>query len=452
MSEGAEDLGRASHDSLIKKVIGHLSEHSEEVGERLVKAYKAEIVDYRSLLVGFIDEDVAEMARRNLITLLSWLTGEANEQRSLEEFRNSAVRRFRQGVSVQALLHAYRVWGQVVWDEIARLPVCQAAPSTGFAVAGEIMRYVNNVSLAVANSYLEESEDVIQDRQLAERDALEELISGSPLSDRVSSYLSRLRMEPRQQQCVLLLRRRHTAIAEPHTIRDSLTAVRRLLPADIYNRPLVGLREEEIVVILPVEEIAGSKIRETANELAAELDGFTVAVSRVHHGGAGVSAAYREAADTVRVADSQDHQRAYFYTDLMLRTVVERSGLKDAILSETVSRLVEYDSTHRSSLVQTLQTYIAHRFNLTRTAEKLTVRPNTVRYRLKRIRDVSGRDPNQADDLILLALGALIANTASAPITPNSSDEPGDVSGQSTARGPGGLSIAEDLEQIAAGL
>jgi sugar diacid utilization regulator len=49
--------------------------------------------------------------------------------------------------------------------------------------------------------------------------------------------------------------------------------------------------------------------------------------------------------------------------------------------------------------------FIRTRFNLTKSAEILTVHPNTVVYRLRRIRELGGRDPHDVDDLIVLALG-----------------------------------------------
>ncbi|WP_162903602.1 CdaR family transcriptional regulator [Leucobacter sp. wl10] len=402
--QGSEVLS----DPLLLPVIQHLADNAEAIGERLLEAYTDEIVDYRSLPEGYLSRDVADMARRNLLTLLSWLSGEVDEARSLEEFRNSAVRRFRQGVSVQALLHAYRVWGQVVWNEIARLPVCQTSPATGFTVAGEVMRYVNRVSLAVANSYLEEAEDVIQDRQLAERDALEELLSSSLISERVASYLTRLGTHLRQEHRVLLLRRRHSTASEPHDTRDGLAAVRRFLARDPRYRPLIGLREDEIVVVLPMPEERKLSIREVADDLARSLDAFVVGVSRAHEGEAQVATAYREAADASRVAYARGDRRAYFYTDVLLQSVIDRSGLGDVVHAETVAPLIAYDRKHGSKLSDTLRAYILHRLNLTRTAEELSVQPNTVRYRLDRIRELSGRDPNHPDDLILLALGVRI--------------------------------------------
>jgi len=58
-----------------------------------------------------------------------------------------------------------------------------------------------------------------------------------------------------------------------------------------------------------------------------------------------------------------------------------------------------------AQLVPTLRAYVTCAFNLTRSAELLQVHPNTVVYRLRRIRELSGRDPQDPDDLLLLFLG-----------------------------------------------
>jgi DNA-binding PucR family transcriptional regulator len=77
----------------------------------------------------------------------------------------------------------------------------------------------------------------------------------------------------------------------------------------------------------------------------------------------------------------------------------------DRILDSTLRPLVEYDEAKQAELVPTLRAYLASGFNLTRSAEVLHVHPNTVVYRLRRIRELSGRDPQRPDDLLLLFLG-----------------------------------------------
>ena len=52
----------------------------------------------------------------------------------------------------------------------------------------------------------------------------------------------------------------------------------------------------------------------------------------------------------------------------------------------------------------TLRAYIAASTNMTQSGRLLTVHPNTVVYRLRRIRELTGRDPHAMDDLQVLFL------------------------------------------------
>jgi DNA-binding PucR family transcriptional regulator len=67
--------------------------------------------------------------------------------------------------------------------------------------------------------------------------------------------------------------------------------------------------------------------------------------------------------------------------------------------------VVEYDRQHGAALVATLSAYTQTRFNLTKSAALLSVHPNTVVYRLGRVHELSGRDPHDVDDLLVLWLG-----------------------------------------------
>jgi DNA-binding PucR family transcriptional regulator len=72
-------------------------------------------------------------------------------------------------------------------------------------------------------------------------------------------------------------------------------------------------------------------------------------------------------------------------------------------------RLLEVDGGRAGALTQTLRAYAACDLNVARTAERLTVHPNTVHYRLSRIATLTGRDPRRFDDLaeLLTALRVL---------------------------------------------
>ena len=81
----------------------------------------------------------------------------------------------------------------------------------------------------------------------------------------------------------------------------------------------------------------------------------------------------------------------------------------DRILGQTLRPLIVYDIAHQTALVRTLRTYVEAEFNLTKSAEALHVHPNTVMYRLRRVKELCGRDPHDPDDLLFLYLALKVA-------------------------------------------
>lgn len=68
------------------------------------------------------------------------------------------------------------------------------------------------------------------------------------------------------------------------------------------------------------------------------------------------------------------------------------------------ARLVEHDQDHNSDLVETLCAWLDHFGDNTSAAESLHVHPNTFRYRLKRVSEVSGMDLGDCDVRLSLML------------------------------------------------
>lgn len=72
--------------------------------------------------------------------------------------------------------------------------------------------------------------------------------------------------------------------------------------------------------------------------------------------------------------------------------------------NQVIGPLVDYDTQHRGSLVQTIDAYFAHHGNISQTAESLFVHRNTLLYRLERIQELTRHDLNQADMRLALQL------------------------------------------------
>ena len=68
-----------------------------------------------------------------------------------------------------------------------------------------------------------------------------------------------------------------------------------------------------------------------------------------------------------------------------------------------------------SPLLATIEAYLAAGGALEPTARNLFVHPNTVRYRLHRIADLTGRDPWDPRDLMVLRTAVILGRLAQTP-------------------------------------
>jgi hypothetical protein len=77
--------------------------------------------------------------------------------------------------------------------------------------------------------------------------------------------------------------------------------------------------------------------------------------------------------------------------------------------SRVLGRLLEYDEAHQAGLFETLRTFLAQSGSWTRTADELFLHVNTVRYRITRVEELTGRDLSRLEDRVdlLLALHSL---------------------------------------------
>ena len=73
--------------------------------------------------------------------------------------------------------------------------------------------------------------------------------------------------------------------------------------------------------------------------------------------------------------------------------------------AETVEPLVEYDDQYDTDLVATVETYLESDANVPATAKRMFTHRHTIRYRLERIRDLSGHDATATEGRERLGLG-----------------------------------------------
>src|SRR5439155_6885267 len=72
---------------------------------------------------------------------------------------------------------------------------------------------------------------------------------------------------------------------------------------------------------------------------------------------------------------------------------------------ETVAPLLAYDEQYDTELVRTLETFLDSDGNVAGTAQKLYTHRHTVRYRLERVKELTGLDVGSTDGREKLGLG-----------------------------------------------
>ncbi|QKS72344.1 PucR family transcriptional regulator ligand-binding domain-containing protein [Paenalkalicoccus suaedae] len=103
-----------------------------------------------------------------------------------------------------------------------------------------------------------------------------------------------------------------------------------------------------------------------------------------------------------------EEKRLVFYEDLgVYRLFAEIKNTEEMhqFFGETVNALVEYDRDHDLELMETLRVYFTHNESLNQTSKALFIHVNTLKYRLQRIKLLTGLSVQSSEDKLMLHLG-----------------------------------------------
>jgi len=174
----------------------------------------------------------------------------------------------------------------------------------------------------------------------------------------------------------------------------------------------------EVMVLVPGGEPDAAQRASDAvvRELEASLPGHTFAVgrSRVALDPADLARAANEALLAANVAEGdqagEDGHRVLAFDDtgayrLLLSAMSEDPAELQRFYAETIEPLVAYDEQYETDLVVTVEAFLDADGNVAGTAQRLFTHRHTIRYRLERVRELSGLDVGSTDGREKLSLG-----------------------------------------------
>ncbi|MFF3511759.1 PucR family transcriptional regulator [Streptomyces sp. NPDC002573] len=371
-------------------VAGALHARLPELGERIAERIQADVVAYQDeALIPF--DSLRHSCTANADLVLKHLSDAAATPDPLPA-RDTGRIRAKQGVPLADALHAYRIGFEFLWSEILDEAYRHPDVSDAQLVAesAKIWSLFGRYAEAVAEAHRETTAELTLQRQ-ARRSALVEALFTGAIADRTTLW------EAARE------------LGLPEHGPYAVVAAESAAPG---TEPLVGiesaLRQAHLPSawrLLPDQQIG--LVALTAQ--TAETTGLRIL--RRAHARVGVSPGFhslRETPQALRFARlalaslSGSGPGVARFDDRPLAMVVAAAPAEAShLMKVALGPLLDLPAPERARLLATLEHWFAAAGSVADAAEALFVHPNTVRYRLRRIEELTGRllsDPRTAAD------------------------------------------------------
>ncbi|MEU8582074.1 PucR family transcriptional regulator [Streptomyces sp. L500] len=369
---------------------------ARDVSERMALRIRAEVAYYGSEdRVPFVE--LGASCRDNTELVLGQLVDRRGAD--LAPARNTGREHARRGAPLAELLHAYRVGSEFLWSELAAL-VRAAEGITVDTVASLAAWWVNEgLAAAAGDAYREAASELALQRE-RERSALVEALFTGLLTDRTTVWeAAQVLGLPTEGPFVVV------AADVPAPGREALPGIESRLLAEEARSAWRLLPDLQVGVVA----VRGAGGEEAALRVLGRAGGSPV----------GVSPPYAALQDTpralrlARLALSGARGRAAGvarFDDSPVSLLVAASPEEAGRIARTVfAGVLKLPAAECARLLETLEQWFAAGGSAAEAAKPLYCHRNTVRYRLRRVEELTGRslrDPRAVADLAV-ALGAL---------------------------------------------
>ncbi|MBJ8344637.1 CdaR family transcriptional regulator [Antrihabitans sp. YC2-6] len=309
----------------------------------------------------------------------------------LDAASNAGRLKAAQGVPLAALLHAYRLAGRAIWDQLV-LDAGPEPPEWLPRVASDLWTFIDEFSSAAAEAYgLASAERAGRDAQ-SRALLLNSLLSGEGSSAARHVDVLRLLRLPDTGAFVV-------AVAEVSApgVEPLARVEERLRRHAVHSVWLVELDAQ-----VGLLSLGSAKSYEIARQVLVDLAAARVGVSRQFATPDGARAALREAKLAIRCS-APGSVEVNSYGESPVPLLVAHSPEAGRLIARSVfGAVLELQDDEAASLLETLSTWFECGGSATDAARRLHFHRNTIHYRLRRIEQLTGRncaDPKAAAEL-----------------------------------------------------
>jgi sugar diacid utilization regulator len=404
---GPPPLTETVRDAQISQAAERLGRRLDEVTRQMVERMVEQVPAYRRMPPDGI-ADVEALAARNTRVLSAALRSGSHLDRDELRYVAEHVReRVRRGVSLEEMLHAYRVAITAFWEAtIAEAVTLGFSRDAALELARRTSELTDDLTTHAAETYVREVSRLRALSDQAARDLLERLLQGEADAESLATHLAAPGLDAAESVVVVVGRVAGSDRSESDALEAAAAAMADAL-ATGHASPLVAIRTGVVVAVAPADDdspipgrltAAHDELRKSGVELFCGLSTRRSSLARV-------PAAFDQAVLAVSRASAAQPVVSLAELPVVQNLILGATPTMRALLTSMAEDIDFGGRETVAGMRATLHAYADASMNLTRAADALHVHPNTLRYRLDRIRERSGRDPhdfNQLVDLICL--------------------------------------------------
>jgi DNA-binding PucR family transcriptional regulator len=383
----------AKHHGLSAKTLRRLDRASGRLASASVAAMERRL-PWFTRLPADQRASVLMITQTGAAGFVDWLRDSQEALKLTSEAFRSAPQELSRWISLRQAVGLVRMAIEVFEEE---LPEFAATDAERAALIEGILRYGREIAFATANSYAAAAE--ARGAWDARLEAL--VVDGIVRGDAEEAVVSRaaaLGWDPAAMATVL---------AGPPSSDDPPTVVFevRRIAARLARPVLLSVQGSRLIVV------AGGPADGLAKLAVAFGDGPVVAGPTVES----LGAAHRSAAEALSglraVVGWPGAPRPVRSADLLPERALSGDAEAERLLIEEIAQPLEDAG---STVLRTVEAYLESGGVLETCAKTLFVHPNTVRYRLRRATELTGRNPTDPRDALVLRIALMVGRLARA--------------------------------------
>jgi sugar diacid utilization regulator len=324
------------------------------------------------------------------------LTGTAPSPAVVEQFSLFGRKRVHQGISLTAVLGAFRIGSRELWNSYlaAAEKNDEIRDELLFSVTPYLLDHFGKMVQSIAEAYLDE-----QYQQSRRRDVLRYELCNIVFSDpgnvaEFNRVAEAIAIDPTVPRVAMAFETNLSMSMFSRVEADLdnvLVRIARVAKVDMNDLVRV-IHRERLVVWIPCirgDSILASdrRMEELATRLIASVSDLKLAgVGMMGQGPAGWASSVDEALKALEFGVRTDvDDNVFRYSDIALREGARRADNVLRYLESLIERL-----SHEPELLKTLECYLDQFQRRKQTAAILGIHPNTLNYRLDRIQEMTG--------------------------------------------------------------